>query len=88
MVIVLNTIPVFTSIYKAFFFIMTSYFNVRDDFCQLFNRFQLFSSENCFPKVAGHSQNRSKMTILKGGVYGFSFFSLISVILFTNQDHP
>jgi hypothetical protein len=22
--------------------------------------FQLFSSENCFPKVAGHGQNRSK----------------------------
>jgi hypothetical protein len=31
---------------------------------------------------------RSKMTILKGGVDGFSYFSLISVILFSNQDHP
>jgi len=29
----------------------------------------------------------SKMTILKGGVDGFSYFSLISVILFSNQDH-
>ena len=28
------------------------------------------------------------MTILKGGVDGFNYFSLISVILFSNQDHP
>ena len=28
------------------------------------------------------------MTILKGGVEGFSYFSLILVILFSNQDHP
>jgi len=28
------------------------------------------------------------MTILKGGVDGFSYFSLISVILFSNLDHP
>ena len=41
-----------------------------------------------FPKVAGHGSERSKMTILKGGVDGFSYFSLISVILFSNQDHP
>ena len=27
------------------------------------------------------------MTILKGGVDGFSYFSLILVILFSNQDH-
>jgi hypothetical protein len=25
--------------------------------------------------------------MLKGGVDGFSYFSLISVILFSNQDH-
>ena len=30
-------------------------------FVQLFIRFQLFSSENCFPKFGGHSQNISKM---------------------------
>jgi len=28
------------------------------------------------------------MTILKGDVDGFSYFSLISVILFSNQEHP
>ena len=28
------------------------------------------------------------MTILKGGVVGFSYFSLISVLLFSIQDHP
>jgi hypothetical protein len=39
-------------------------------------------------KVAGHGQNMSKMTIFKGGVDGFSYVSLISVILFSNQDHP
>jgi hypothetical protein len=27
------------------------------------------------------------MTILKGGIDGFNYFSLISVILFSNQDH-
>jgi hypothetical protein len=27
------------------------------------------------------------MTILKGGVDGFSYFSFISVVLFSNQDH-
>ena len=29
------------------------------------------------PKVAGHGQNRSKIDHLKGGVDGFSYFSLI-----------
>ena len=28
------------------------------------------------------------MTILKEGVDGFSYFSMISVILFSNQDYP
>jgi hypothetical protein len=42
-------------------------------FFQLFNWFQLFLSENSFQKVAGHGQKRSKMTILKGGVDGFSY---------------
>ena len=28
------------------------------------------------------------MTILKEGVDGFSYFSLISVILISNQDYP
>jgi hypothetical protein len=41
-----------------------------------------------FSKVGGHGQNRSKMTILKGGVDGFSYFALISAILFSNQEHP
>ena len=53
-----------------------------------FRLFQLFSSENSLLKIAGHCQNRSKVTILNGGVDGFSYFSLISVILFSNQDHP
>jgi len=51
---------------------------------------QLFSSGEKLPKVSGHvhSQNRSKMDHLKGGVDDFSYFSLISVILFSNQNHP
>ena len=48
-------------------------------FSQEFNWFHLFSSENCFLKVAGHGQNRSKMTILTGGVDGFCYFSLIFI---------
>ena len=51
-----------------------------------------FQLENCLLKFAGHGQNKSKMIILKG-VYRkmvsaiFFFFLLISVILFSNQDH-
>jgi hypothetical protein len=41
-----------------------------------------------FWKVAGHGQNEAKMTILKGGVAVFIYFSLISVILFSNQERP
>jgi hypothetical protein len=57
-------------------------YNYRDDFFQLFNWFQLFSCENCFPKVVGHGQNRSKMTILKGGVMASAIFHW-----FSNQYH-
>ena len=45
-------------------------------FFQLFNWFQLSFSENCFPKVARHSQNRSKMDLLKEGVDGLSYLNL------------
>jgi hypothetical protein len=38
---------------------------------------QLFSSGEKLSKVAGHGQNRSKMDRLKGGLDGFSYFSLI-----------
>ena len=57
-------------------------------FFQLFNWFQQFSSENCFPKVAGHSLEQIKNYHFERGVDGFSYFSLISVILFSDQDHP
>ena len=43
-------------------------------FFQLFNWFQLFSSDKKIPKVTEHSPNSSKMDLLKGGVDGFSFF--------------
>ena len=59
------------------------YYYYRDDSFKLFNWFQLFSSENCFLKVAGHDQ-----TIMKGDRDGFSYFSLISVVIFSNQVHP
>ena len=48
--------------YIVEYYCLTLCFKFSDDFIQL------FSSENCSLKVAGHSQNRSKMTILKGGV--------------------
>ena len=54
-------------------------------FVQLFIRFQLFSSENCFPKFGGHSQNISKMI---GHFDGFIYFSLISVISFLYPRFP
>ena len=39
-------------------------------------------SESCWTR----SEQAKKMTIFKGGVDCFSYFSLISVILFSNQD--
>jgi hypothetical protein len=50
-----------------------------------FNYFPL--EENC-QKSAGHSQNRSKIDNLKGSVYGLSYFSWFSLILFSKQNHP
>ena len=47
---------------------------IREDFCQLFKWFQLFSSGEKLLKVAGHSQNRSKIDHLKWVVEGFSYF--------------
>ena len=41
-----------------------------------------------FRKLLDNGQNRSKLTILKGSKDGFSYFSLISIILFSNQGHP
>ena len=62
--------------------------NIQRWFFQLFNWFQLFFCEKEILKIAGHSQNRSKMTFLKGGVDGFSYFHWFSVILFSIQNHP
>jgi hypothetical protein len=50
-----------------------------------FNYFPL--ERNC-QKSAGHSRNRSKIDNLKGSVYGLSYFSWFSVILFSKQNHP
>jgi hypothetical protein len=51
-------------------------------FFQLFNWFQLFFCEKEILKTAGNSQNKSKMTFLKWGLDGFSYFLWFSVILF------
>jgi hypothetical protein len=48
-----------------------------DDFRKLFTWFQLLSSGEKLPKVAGHSHNMLKMDHLQGGVDLFSYFSLI-----------
>jgi hypothetical protein len=57
--------------YIVEYYCLTLCFKFSDDF------FQLFSSENCSLKVAGHSQNRSKMTILKTNKKQISHFSQI-----------
>jgi len=49
--------------------------------------FSYFSLKILFTNVAGHGQNKLKVTILNGSVDGFSYLSLISVILFSNQNH-
>jgi len=51
----------------------------------LFNCFQLCSYETKVPKVTRHGQNRSNIDLFKGGIDGFSCFSLI---LFLNQNYP
>ena len=50
---------------------------IRDDFFQLFNIFRILFCGKKNPKITGHSQNRSIMTFLKGGVNGFCYFHLI-----------
>ena len=46
-------------------------------------------SENYFPKVAGHGQNMSKNDNFGSGCRWFQLYLLlISVILFSNQNHP
>ena len=59
-----------------------------DDFCQLFNWFQIIFCENEILEIAGHSQNSSKMTLLKWGVDSFSsLFSLIfSYFIFDRES--
>ena len=49
----------------------------KDDFFQLLYGFQLFSSGEKLLKIDGLGRNRSKIDLLKGGVDGFSCFSLI-----------
>jgi len=43
-------------------------------FFQLFNWFKLFSSETKLLKIVGYNRNRSKITFLKRGLNGFSYF--------------
>ena len=62
-------------------------YNFREDFFQLFNWFYLFFCEKEIPKFPGHSRNRFKLTFLKGGIDGFSYFQWFSVILFSIQNH-
>jgi hypothetical protein len=53
------------------------------------NLFQLFFCKKEIPKIAEHmySQNRSKMTFLKRGVDGFSYFSLtFSYFIFYSES--
>ena len=45
-------------------------------FCYLTD-FSYFSVKKKFLKIVGQIQNRSKMTFWKGGVDGFSYFTLI-----------
>jgi hypothetical protein len=44
----------------------------------LFTASHLQNIKLLLPKVAGHSQNRSNIDYLKGGVDGFSYFSILS----------
>ena len=55
----------------------------REEFFQLFNWFQLFSCGNCT-----RSAQVKKWPFWKEVVDGFNYFSLISVNLFSIQDHP
>ena len=56
------------------FISFASYWNLRGWFFQLFNWLQLFFYGEKLSKVAGHSQNRSKIDHLKGSVDWFQLF--------------
>ena len=56
-------------------------------FFHLFN-IQLFFCEKEISKIAGHSQNGSKMTFLRGGGDGFGYFSFIFSSFIFIQNHP
>ena len=54
----------------------------------VFNWFQVFFCEKQILNVAGHGQNKSKMEVLKQGVDGFSYFSLIfSYFIFLQESY-
>jgi hypothetical protein len=50
--------------------------------------FSYFPLKIVFRKLLDKVKTGKKITNLKGGVDGLNYFSLISVILFSNQDHP
>jgi hypothetical protein len=60
----------------------------RNNFCQLFNWFQLFSYENKFQKLQDMIKTGKKKRPFKGVVDGFSYFHWFSVLSFLNQNHP
>jgi hypothetical protein len=70
------TLRLKTSIQKQMMGHIQTLYSIRDDFFHIFNRFQLFLWKK-FLKDVEHSQNRSRLTFLKGGVDGFSYFSII-----------
>ena len=50
--------------------------------------FSYFTLKIVFQKLLDTVRTNKKMTILKGGVDNFRYFSLFSVILFSDLDHP
>ena len=61
--------------------IQKSIYITRMIFFQLFNWFQLFSSEFFFFKVAGHGQNRQKNDHLERGCRWFQLFYFLTMII-------
>ena len=56
-------------------------------FLRYLNDFSCFSLKMYIHNLLDMFRRGKKMAILKGAVDSFSYFSLISVILFSNQDH-
>ena len=74
--------------WKFFIFRLFPFYRWRRILFSYLTDFCYFPMQIVFPKVAGHGQNRSKITILKGDVDGFSYFYSFKLFYFLTWIIP